>query len=163
MILPSVESLWSSLQDEIYFMGARDGGAEGLWRHHTWSLNFSQNACEFDVRCGCFVVQEKDQKNLSSGVGNHLPPPPSPCTSEEFNIRSRTDWVLLKWRFSLGCLCWLIVNKTLAEPLFRGCLYSRDTCLGRDDVQWIEVPVYYELLGLDCTSTDAHDDTANVK
>ena len=34
-ILPSVESLWSSLQEEIYFM---DGGAaEGLWRHQTWS------------------------------------------------------------------------------------------------------------------------------
>ena len=34
-ILPSVESLWSSLQDEVYFMGG--GPAEGLWRHQTWS------------------------------------------------------------------------------------------------------------------------------
>ena len=51
----------------------------------------------------------------------------------------------------LGCLCWLIINKTLAQPLFRGCLYSRDTCLGPDGVQWIEVPVYYELLVLHCT------------
>ena len=30
-ILPLVESLWSSLQDEIYFMGS--GAAGGLWRH----------------------------------------------------------------------------------------------------------------------------------
>ena len=28
MILPSVESLWSSLQEEVYFMG--DGAAGGL-------------------------------------------------------------------------------------------------------------------------------------
>ena len=34
-ILPSVESLWSSPQDEVYFMGG--GAAEGLWRHQTWS------------------------------------------------------------------------------------------------------------------------------
>ena len=31
-ILPSVESLWSSVQDEVYFMGG--GAAAGLWRHH---------------------------------------------------------------------------------------------------------------------------------
>ena len=38
-ILPSVESLWSSQQDEVYFM---DGGAtEGLWRHQQWSLKSS--------------------------------------------------------------------------------------------------------------------------
>ena len=30
-ILPLVESLWSSLQDEIYIMGS--GAAGGLWRH----------------------------------------------------------------------------------------------------------------------------------
>ena len=34
-ILPSVESLWSSLQNEVYFMGG--GAAGGLWRHQTWS------------------------------------------------------------------------------------------------------------------------------
>ena len=34
-ILPSVESLWSSLQDEVYFMVG--GAAGGLWRHQTWS------------------------------------------------------------------------------------------------------------------------------
>ena len=34
-ILPSVESLWSSLQDEEYFMG--DGAAGGLWRHQQLS------------------------------------------------------------------------------------------------------------------------------
>ena len=34
-ILPSVESLWSSLQDEVYFMGG--GAAGGLWRHQQWS------------------------------------------------------------------------------------------------------------------------------
>ena len=34
-ILPSVESLWSSLEDEVYFMGG--GAAGGLWRLQTWS------------------------------------------------------------------------------------------------------------------------------
>ena len=34
-ILPSLESLWSSLQDEVYFMGC--GAAGGLWRHQQWS------------------------------------------------------------------------------------------------------------------------------
>ena len=34
-ILPSWESLWYSLQDEVYFMGG--GGAWGLWRHQTLS------------------------------------------------------------------------------------------------------------------------------
>ena len=33
-ISPSVESLWSSLQDEEYLMG---GAAGGLWRHQAWS------------------------------------------------------------------------------------------------------------------------------
>ena len=33
-ILPSVESVWSSLQDEVYFMGG--GAAGGLWCHQTW-------------------------------------------------------------------------------------------------------------------------------
>ena len=32
-ISPSVKSLWSSLRDEVYFMGG--GAAEGLWRHQT--------------------------------------------------------------------------------------------------------------------------------
>ena len=34
-ILPSVESLWSSLQDEVYFMGG--GATRGLLRHQQWS------------------------------------------------------------------------------------------------------------------------------
>ena len=34
-ILPLVESLWSSEQDEVYFMGG--GAAGGLWRHQQWS------------------------------------------------------------------------------------------------------------------------------
>ena len=34
MILPLVESLWSSLQNEVYFIG--DGAAGGLWRHQQW-------------------------------------------------------------------------------------------------------------------------------
>ena len=34
-ILPSVESFWSSLQDEVYFMGG--GAAGGLWRYQEWS------------------------------------------------------------------------------------------------------------------------------
>ena len=33
-ISTSVESLWSSLQDELYFMGA--GAAGSLWRHQQW-------------------------------------------------------------------------------------------------------------------------------
>ena len=33
--LPSVESLWSSLQGEEYFMGG--GAAGGLWRHQQLS------------------------------------------------------------------------------------------------------------------------------
>ena len=38
-ILPSLESLWYSLQDEVYFMGG--GAAWGLWRHQTWSSSWS--------------------------------------------------------------------------------------------------------------------------
>ena len=34
-ILPAVESFWSSLRVEVYFMGG--GAAGGLWRHQTWS------------------------------------------------------------------------------------------------------------------------------
>ena len=34
MILPLVESLWSSLQNEVYFIGG--GAAGGLWRHQQW-------------------------------------------------------------------------------------------------------------------------------
>ena len=34
-VLPSVKSLWSSLQEEVYFMGG--GGVGGLWRHQPWS------------------------------------------------------------------------------------------------------------------------------
>ena len=34
-ILPSVESLWCSLQDKLYLMGG--GAAGGLWRHQQWS------------------------------------------------------------------------------------------------------------------------------
>ena len=33
-VLPSVESLWSSLQDKVYFMSC--GAAGGLWRHQQW-------------------------------------------------------------------------------------------------------------------------------
>jgi len=34
-ILPLVESLWSSYQDDVYFMGG--GAVGGLWRHQHWS------------------------------------------------------------------------------------------------------------------------------
>ena len=34
-ILPSAESLWSSLQDKVYFMGG--GAAGGMWCHQQWS------------------------------------------------------------------------------------------------------------------------------
>ena len=34
-IVPSVESFWSSLQDEVYFMGG--GTAGDPWRHQQWS------------------------------------------------------------------------------------------------------------------------------
>ena len=37
-ILTSVESLWSSQQDEVYFMGG--GAAGGLWRHQKRSLPY---------------------------------------------------------------------------------------------------------------------------
>jgi len=35
-ILPSVENLWSSQQDEVYFIGG--GATGGLWRPQQWSL-----------------------------------------------------------------------------------------------------------------------------
>ena len=35
MILMSVESLWSSMQDEVYLTGG--GTAGDLWRHQKWS------------------------------------------------------------------------------------------------------------------------------
>ena len=41
--LPSVESLWSSLQDQVYFTGG--GAAGGLWRHQTWSPSWPPS-CE---------------------------------------------------------------------------------------------------------------------
>ena len=34
-ILPLLESLWPSLQDEVYFIGG--GAARGVWRHQLWS------------------------------------------------------------------------------------------------------------------------------
>ena len=34
-ILPSVEGLWSSLQDKVYFMGGATAG--GMWCHQQWS------------------------------------------------------------------------------------------------------------------------------
>ena len=37
-ILPSVESLWSSLQGEVYFAGG--SAAKGLWRHQQRSLSW---------------------------------------------------------------------------------------------------------------------------
>ena len=37
-ILPSVESLWSSQQDKVYFMGS--GATGGLWRHQKWSQSW---------------------------------------------------------------------------------------------------------------------------
>ena len=33
-IFPSVESLWSSLQDEVYFMGGGEGWKNSYWKHH---------------------------------------------------------------------------------------------------------------------------------
>ena len=33
-ILPAVESLWSSLKDEVHFIGGGDAG--GLWHHQQW-------------------------------------------------------------------------------------------------------------------------------
>ena len=38
MILPLVESFWSSEQDEVNFMDdGTQGTAGGLWRHQQWS------------------------------------------------------------------------------------------------------------------------------
>ena len=49
--LPSVESLWSSLQDEVYFMG--DGAAGGLWRADIWLIRTA--ACEMHYFSKCNV------------------------------------------------------------------------------------------------------------
>lgn len=37
-ILSLLESLWSSLQDEVYFIGGGDAGS--LWRYQLWSLSW---------------------------------------------------------------------------------------------------------------------------
>ena len=38
-IFPSVESLWSSQQDEVYFIGG--GATRDLWRHKQWAPSWS--------------------------------------------------------------------------------------------------------------------------
>ena len=54
-ILPSVESLWSSQQDEVYFMGG--GATGGLWRHQqcppSWILPKIRNQVK-TARSGIF-------------------------------------------------------------------------------------------------------------
>ena len=56
-ILPSVESLWSSQQDEVYFMGG--GATGGLWRHQqcppSWILPRIRNQVK-TARSGNFFV-----------------------------------------------------------------------------------------------------------
>ena len=51
-ILTLVESLWSSQQNEVYFMGG--GAAGGLWRHQQWSpswiLQKIKNKWKLEIR-----------------------------------------------------------------------------------------------------------------
>ena len=64
-ILPSVESLSSSLQDEVYFMGG--GAAGGLWRHQTLSPSWILSRIRNQVKT--FSI------HLMEGA---TPPPPPP-------------------------------------------------------------------------------------
>ena len=56
-ILPSVESLWSSQQDEVYFIGG--GAIEGLWRHQqcprSWVLTRIRNQVKIASSGNFFV------------------------------------------------------------------------------------------------------------
>ena len=44
-ILPSMESLWSFQQDEVFFVGG--GATGGLWRHKQWSPSFAAQLTSF--------------------------------------------------------------------------------------------------------------------
>ena len=48
-ILPSVESLWSSLQDEVYFVGG--GAAGGLWRADIWLICTVAHEIHYFSKC----------------------------------------------------------------------------------------------------------------
>ena len=71
-ILPLVESLSSSLQDEVYFMGG--GAAEGLWRHQQWLPSWLQswilprirNQVKIVRNGDFFVLQMKNNTQLST-------------------------------------------------------------------------------------------------
>ena len=47
-ILPLVESLWSSSQDEVNFMGG--GAVGGLWRHQQWSPSWILPRVRYQVK-----------------------------------------------------------------------------------------------------------------
>ena len=47
-ILLLLESLWSSYQDELYFLGGDAAG--GLWRHQQWSLSWPPSFQELEIR-----------------------------------------------------------------------------------------------------------------
>ena len=71
-ILPLVESLSSSLQDEVYFMGG--GAAGGLWRHQqwlpswlqSWILPMIRNHVKIVRNGDFFVLQMKNNTQLST-------------------------------------------------------------------------------------------------
>ena len=48
MILPSVESLWSPLQDKVYFVGGDAAG--GLWRQQQWSPSWIYQELEIKLK-----------------------------------------------------------------------------------------------------------------
>ena len=61
-ILPCLKSLWSSQQDEVYFMGV--GAAGGLWAHQQWSPSWTppwtlpriRNQEKTAIHCSFFVL-----------------------------------------------------------------------------------------------------------
>ena len=53
-ILPSLENLWSSWQDEVYFMGG--DAAEDLWRHQQWSPSWIYQELEIRLKPGEMVI-----------------------------------------------------------------------------------------------------------
>ena len=64
-ILPSAKSLWSSRQDEVYFMGGN-----ALWRHQQWSPSWILPRIRNQVKTGrngdFFVLEMKNNTQIST-------------------------------------------------------------------------------------------------